>query len=69
MKTSKSYWLSLLAGVAIFLFFLLFNPFNLDVKACRVLAIGALMITLWVTEASAMPVIALLPLVLFPLFG
>lgn len=65
----KKYWLSLFAGIAIFFFFLLVNPFSLDVKACRVLAIGALMITLWITEASAMPVIALLPLILFPLFG
>lgn len=69
MKTNKKYWLTILCGIAVFLFLLLFNPLNLDAKACKVLAIGGLMITLWVTEASAMPVIALLPLVLFPLFG
>ena len=68
MKLQK-YWLSLLAGIAVLLFFLLVNPFNLDPKACKVLAIGSLMITLWITEASAMPVIALFPLLLFPLFG
>ena len=68
MKHQK-YWLSLLAGITVLLFFLLVNPFNLNPKACKVLAIGGLMITLWITEASAMPVIALLPLLLFPLFG
>lgn len=69
MKYLQKYWLSLLTGVGVLLFFLLVNPFNLDARACKVLAIGSLMITLWVTEASAMPVVALLPLLLFPLFG
>jgi sodium-dependent dicarboxylate transporter 2/3/5 len=68
MKHQK-YWLSLLAGITVLLFLLLVNPFNLDAKACKVLAIGGLIITLWITEASAMPVIALFPLLLFPLFG
>jgi len=45
------------------------NPFGLDEKACRVIAVASLMITWWITEALPMPVVALLPVVLFPLFG
>lgn len=69
MKPMQKYWLSFSAGLIVFLSLLLFNPFNVDAKAAKVLAVGGLMITWWVTEASSMPVIALLPLVLFPLFG
>jgi sodium-dependent dicarboxylate transporter 2/3/5 len=45
-----------------------FNPFQLDENARRVIAVAALMITWWITEALPMPVVALLPIVLFPLF-
>lgn len=57
----------LFAGIAVALFFYLVNPFGVDKNACLVLAIAALMISWWVTEALPMPVVALLPLVLFPL--
>ena len=60
--------ISLLAGVAVSLFFYFVNPFNVDTGAVKVLAVAGLMITWWVTEALPMPVVALLPLVLFPLF-
>ena len=43
------------------------NPFAVPADANKVLAVAALMIVLWVTEAMPMPVVALLPLVLFPL--
>jgi solute carrier family 13 (sodium-dependent dicarboxylate transporter), member 2/3/5 len=58
-----SFWV----GLLIFLAFVFFNPFQLEPKACRVVAVAALMITWWVTEALPMPVVALVPLVLFPL--
>ena len=58
--------LSILLGVAIFLFLLLVNPLHLDPQACKVSAAAALMITWWIAEALPMPVVGLLPMVLFP---
>lgn len=59
--------ISLLAGVAIAFLLWVVNPFNVDPGALKVLAVGGLMITWWVTEALPMAVVALLPLILFPL--
>ena len=61
--------IALLFGFALFFVFLLANPFGLDAKATKVAAAAVLMITLWITEALPMPVVALFPLVLFPLMG
>ena len=66
-KISKQI-LALIAIVISVLFFL-FNPFNTSTDANKVIAIAVLMITLWVTEAMPMPVVALLPLFLFPLLN
>lgn len=60
---------SLFAGIGICLFFYFINPFGVDKKACIVLSVAALMITWWVTEAMPMPVVALLPLILFPVLN
>lgn len=57
----------LAAGIVLFIFFQLVNPFHVDQRATNVLSVSALMITWWVTEALPMPVVALVPLVLFPL--
>lgn len=50
-----------------FLILFFFNPFGLEEKAARVIAVAALMITWWITEAFPMPAVALVPIVLFPL--
>lgn len=60
---------SFLVGPLFFLFILFFNPLNVDLSANRVLAVAALMISWWITEAIPMPAVAIIPLVLFPLLG
>ncbi len=62
-------FISLLAGATIALLLYFINPFGVSPSAAKVLAIAGLMITWWVTEALPMPVVALLPLVFFPLLN
>lgn len=67
MSKEQTRLLSLAAGVIGAIFIYVVNPFGVPESSCRVLAVAMLMITWWVTEALPMPVVALLPLVLFPL--
>lgn len=72
MKPTITHWrdqLGLIAGIVLFIVALLVNPFQVDAAAAKVLAIAALMITWWISEALPMPVVALIPLVLFPLMN
>jgi sodium-dependent dicarboxylate transporter 2/3/5 len=62
-------FISLLAGIAVSLLLYFVNPFGVPPSAAKVLAIAGLMITWWITEALPMPVVALLPLILFPLLN
>ena len=59
--------LALLTGIIAALFFFFINPFGVDAKAKLVLSIAALMITWWVLDAMPLAVVALVPLVIFPL--
>ncbi len=59
--------LALLSGIVVSLFLFFVNPFGVNPNACKALAIAGLMITWWITEALPMPVVALLPIILFPL--
>jgi sodium-dependent dicarboxylate transporter 2/3/5 len=60
--------IALATGVLLFLFFFLINPLALLPKAKIVLAIASLMISWWIFDALPLAVVALLPIILFPLF-
>jgi solute carrier family 13 (sodium-dependent dicarboxylate transporter), member 2/3/5 len=68
MTISRNHWLTI-SGFALFALMLFFNPMNLAPLGKNVTACAVLMVWLWVTEAMTMPVVALMPLVLFPLLG
>jgi sodium-dependent dicarboxylate transporter 2/3/5 len=59
----------LAAGIVMALFFYFINPFGVNEKANIVLSVAVLMISWWVTEALPMPVVALIPLIAFPLLS
>ena len=67
-KITKSYFgISIAIIISTGLYFI--NPLSLGTPAAKVLAIAALIVTLWVTDAFPMPVVALLPIILFPLLN
>ncbi len=59
----------IVTGLILFCCMLFINPFGLNEDANKVLAVAILMIAWWVTEALPMPVVALFPLILFPLMN
>ncbi len=61
--------LALITGVLLFLVFVFTNPFSLATKPNLVLSIAVLMISWWVLDALPLAVVALLPIILFPIFN
>lgn len=66
MLLTKNWW-PLAGGIALSLLFFAFNPFGVAADANKVMAVAVLMVFLWISEALPMPVVALIPLFLFPL--
>lgn len=60
---------ALLVGLILFAFFNFLNPLQLDDKAKLVLSCGIMIITWWILEAMPLAVVALVPIVLFPILG
>jgi di/tricarboxylate transporter len=60
---------ALVTGLLLCLFFFFVNPLELGDKAKLVLSIAALMISWWVLDAMPLAVVALVPIVLFPLLN
>lgn len=64
----NQFWLSFSSGIVLATACYLFNPFALEANANKAVAVAVLMITWWISEALPMPAVALIPLVLHPLF-
>ena len=61
--------IAMLIGLAIAMLFYFFNPFSLAPKSVAVLSVAFAMISWWVLEAAPLAVVALVPIVVFPLLG
>ena len=65
----KARWLRVVIAAALGIILYLIDPLALGDSSAKLLAVALTMIVLWVTEALSMPVVALMPLFLFPLIG
>jgi sodium-dependent dicarboxylate transporter 2/3/5 len=61
--------IAMLIGLVLALLFYFFNPFSLAPKSVAVLSVAFAMISWWVLEAAPLAVVALVPIVVFPLLG
>lgn len=64
----NQYWFSIFLGIVLSSGAYFINPFGLNDQAAKVVAVAVLMIVWWISEALPLPVVALIPLVLHPLF-
>ncbi len=67
LKWNESFLFALLIFILL-VFHQVFNPFQMELNALKVINVGILMISLWILELMPMPVVALLPLIIFPLW-
>jgi solute carrier family 13 (sodium-dependent dicarboxylate transporter), member 2/3/5 len=67
MVTQYKNQLLILLGILVSIFLYIINPFTLESDANIVSCVALLMVFLWVSDALPMPVVAIIPLVLFPL--
>jgi sodium-dependent dicarboxylate transporter 2/3/5 len=67
IKNKKSFFIWI--GLLLFTFLTIINPFSLAIKTNVVLASALLMVFWWITDALPMAMVALIPIILFPLFG
>jgi len=61
--------IAMLIGLVLALLFYFFNPFSLAPKSVAVLSVAFAMISWWILEAAPLAVVALVPIVVFPLLG
>lgn len=61
--------IAMLIGLVIALLFYFLNPFSLAPNSVKVLSVAFAMISWWVLEAAPLAVVALVPVVVFPLLG
>jgi solute carrier family 13 (sodium-dependent dicarboxylate transporter), member 2/3/5 len=69
MHKSNRRIIVLIIGLFVSIVLYLLNPMALQPAANKVSAVAVLMVLWWVTEAIPMAVVAMLPLILFPLLG